>query len=606
MSADELNSEALTIKLNGHASYRAHYGSSVSYLIFYSFEWEEYARTGDIESVVQEHNLSPSVYSSAKNVLNRALLMLIKKTTTDAAHEFVIKFCKDAPAFLNAERLLDALFAKYSVVTVHSDAGYYFKIPTLIKASSVKEKLQWVNDLADLVFSLPKYSAVISEEVPVETLGTTGITELKEELDEVRENFAAHMLLALCPDVNTNVLNFVGRQRTITTSEVMEHVERNTSLTPINTTSSFPTVATATETAMLDSKPRTKRFNSRKPRTCYVCGQKHILSQRPTLKGLVPNAPVFNSNGNKSKNEAWFGYQDHTSDSTVHGSSELSCVATESPLSKENWVFDSGCTTHVCCDRSMFSTFMPTESSTVSGIAGNAPILGYNRVELENITLMDVAYIPSMTFNLISIRRASVNTNLRFIFAHDCLSVVHPSGKVKQVGTVKNGLYVLDRPDMWHQGELSYAGSEVSFNTCNTVYDPLLPQPKNSLSTQVKFDESVFPLEGSYQTIDSHEFATSTLKGVSRYPDAGATMSVPSKAIPYSADISVSGPDEPASGHVGFPESFDFSPVSSSSSTSSNRSTFQDVPTSPPPTRSFSSLLQDDNMEDDTRENDDL
>ena len=201
-------------------------------MIFYSFEWEEYACTGDIESVVQEHNLSPSVYSSAKNVLNHALLMLIKKTTTDAAHEFVIKFCKDAPAFVNAKQLLDALSAKYSVGTVQSDAAYYFKIPTLIKTYSVKEKLQWVNDLADLVFTLPKYSAVISGEVPVETLGPTGIMELKGELDQVRENFVAHMLLALCPDVNTNVLNFVGRQRTITTSEVMEHVERNSSLTP--------------------------------------------------------------------------------------------------------------------------------------------------------------------------------------------------------------------------------------------------------------------------------------------------------------------------------------------------------------------------------------
>ena len=70
-----------------------------------------------------------------------------------------------------------------------------------------------------------------------------------------------------------------------------------------------------------------------------------------------------------------------------NGSSELSCVATETPLSKKDWVFDSGCTTHVCCDRSMFSTFMPAESSTISGIAGNAPILGYGRVELKQITL---------------------------------------------------------------------------------------------------------------------------------------------------------------------------------------------------------------------------
>ena len=122
------------------------------------------------------------------------------------------------------------------------------------------------------------------------------------------------------------------------------------------------------------------------------------------------------------------------------------------------------------------------------------------------------------------------------------------------------------------------------------------------MSTQVKFDESVFPLEGSNQTIDSHELATSTLKGVPRYPATGATMSVPSKAIPYPADVSVSGSDEPASEPAGFQESFDFSPVSFTSSSISNHSIFQDIPSSPPPTESFSSLLQDDNMEVDSTE----
>ena len=171
--------------------------------------------------------------------------------------------------------------------------------------------------------------------------------------------------------------------------------------------------------------------------TCYVCGQKHMLSQCPTLKGLVPNAPVFKSNGNKSKNVAWVGCQNITSDSTVNDSSELSCVATESPLSKEDWIFDSGCTTHVCCDQSVFSSVKPAEGSTISGITGNAPILGYGRVELENITLTDVAYVPSISFNLISIKRASVIANVRFVFDQNSLSVIYPSNKVKQLGTVK-------------------------------------------------------------------------------------------------------------------------------------------------------------------------
>ena len=85
----------------------------------------------------------------------------------------------------------------------------------------------------------------------------------------------------------------------------------------------------------------------------------------------------------------------------------------------------------------MFSTFMPAESSTISGIAGNAPILGYGRVDLGEITLNNVAYIPSMSFNLISIRRASVNANVRLIFDQDSLSVIQPANNAKQIGTVK-------------------------------------------------------------------------------------------------------------------------------------------------------------------------
>ena len=188
--------------------------------------------------------------------------------------------------------------------------------------------------------------------------------------------------------------------------------------------------------------------------TCYVCGQKHMLSQCPTLKRLVPNAPVFKSNDNKSKNTAWIGCQDITSDGTVNNSSDFGCVATESPLPRKDWVYESGCTTHVCCDQSVFSSVKPAEGSTISGIAGNAPILGYSRVELGEITLMDVAYIPSMSFNLISIKRASVIANLHFMFDQNSLSVIYPSNKVKQVGTVKNGLYVLDRSDISHHGDI--------------------------------------------------------------------------------------------------------------------------------------------------------
>ena len=49
MSPDALDSEALTTKLSGHASYKAWHKSLLNHLISYSSEWEEYARTGDID-----------------------------------------------------------------------------------------------------------------------------------------------------------------------------------------------------------------------------------------------------------------------------------------------------------------------------------------------------------------------------------------------------------------------------------------------------------------------------------------------------------------------------------------------------------------------------
>ena len=83
-------------------------------------------------------------------------------------------------------------------------------------------------------------------------------------------------------------------------------------------------------------------------------------------------------------------------------------------------------------------------------------------------------------------------------------------------------------------------------------------------------------------------------------------MSVPSKAIPYPADVNVSGPAKQVFGPAEFQEWFDFSPVPSTSTTSSIHSSFQDLPSSPPVSESSSSHLQDDNMDVDNSESDDL
>ena len=73
-------------------------------------------------------------------------------------------------------------------------------------------------------------------------------------------------------------------------------------------------------------------------------------------------------------------------------------------------------------------------------------------------------------------------------------------------------------PETLRDGKLAptaIAGVHVGYDLDHRgyrIYHP--PSGKIFVSVRVKFDESVFPLANFSQTIDSHEFATSTPKGV--------------------------------------------------------------------------------------------
>lgn len=54
------------------------------------------------------------------------------------------------------------------------------------------------------------------------------------------------------------------------------------------------------------------------------------------------------------------------------------------------------------------------------------------------------------------------------------------------------------------------------------------------ISTQVIFEESVFPLEGSDAVDICHSFATSAIGGIPKYPASGSTIGAPRKTtVPF-------------------------------------------------------------------------
>ena len=73
------------------------------------------------------------------------------------------------------------------------------------------------------------------------------------------------------------------------------------------------------------------------------------------------------------------------------------------------WWVDSGATTHVCREQSLFKTFVPLDGGRVlqMGDESTAPILGQGQVELEftsgkTLVLNNVLYVPRIRKNLVS------------------------------------------------------------------------------------------------------------------------------------------------------------------------------------------------------------
>ena len=251
------------------------------------------------------------------------------------------------------------------------------------------------------------------------------------------------------------------------------------------------------------TKRKSHRTHNKPSRSCGVCGQNHLLSECPVLKEFVPNAPVFNNRKGR-KQTAWNGVEETTdsrlsrpsnydtstyfdaevptvkeagasSDPPVapvtkehtSNSHEYSFILTSTAFKRDDWVFDSKCTTHMCCDRSKFVTFEPSSNTTITGAAGEVPVLCHGKVKIGNISFSHVAYVPSMRFNLISIKRVSSVSNCLFVFDNSSVHALFKSGEVKRFGSTKNGLYVLDLPSTLKEPgkELSSASSKLTIGS---------------------------------------------------------------------------------------------------------------------------------------------
>jgi len=128
--------------------------------------------------------------------------------------------------------------------------------------------------------------------------------------------------------------------------------------------------------------------------------------------------------------------------------SVFSCTPTNS---LSNWIIDSGASIHMCRNKSLFENLKASSSNFVR-IANGAkiPILGYGNVTLklstqpDNFTLKlsNVAYVPNLDINLISVRCLSKEYG-KVTFTDQACTIESQSISV-QIGKVMSFQYILD------------------------------------------------------------------------------------------------------------------------------------------------------------------
>ena len=113
----------------------------------------------------------------------------------------------------------------------------------------------------------------------------------------------------------------------------------------------------------------------------------------------------------------------------------------DSSSTNSNWVIDSGCTFSCCSNRNMFLEFSSIFSTLNLGNGSSIQVLGIGKVELGNGVQIDAKYVPSLKFNLLSIR-ALTSQGLQVVFSEDQTCSIYDSDSLIQTIKIdENNLY---------------------------------------------------------------------------------------------------------------------------------------------------------------------
>ncbi len=180
-----------------------------------------------------------------------------------------------------------------------------------------------------------------------------------------------------------------------------------------------------------------------------VCWGKDINGKRPTKPNFV-NKTKSNDPGNS----AHVVEHKHSSDQIISESDFVCLMAkinsSAFPKRASSWITDSGCTAHICFDRSMFATYEPiTDMSVEMGTKATADVAGRGTVilsmkcgsEFKVRKLEKVLHVPTFEFSLLSVSTLDKRGMMTTFGGGEC--IIHKDGETIATGSLETTLYVI-------------------------------------------------------------------------------------------------------------------------------------------------------------------
>lgn len=262
---------------------------------------------------------------------------------------------------------------------------------------ALPERSGYAESIIYSIFNAPAFEKEFINGLTVEN--KLAFKKYQKNITQRAKNF---LLFGFNPNIQDQCLSFIGSQIHVIGEEVYSRVQEVEGRKEPGFNSAMAGYPKTNKSKSKNQKDWKKKHTNQDNCDIYG-GAYHRLTDCPKLKGICPEAPIFQ----KKKHPGMVA--EHAIMPAENDPRDLGVCATyvpDSDITKYEWILDSGCTVHVTHYRHVFTSFKPSNKSSLKGVDGEINIYGYGDVKIGRVTLSYVAYASDLPYNLLSVQKA--------------------------------------------------------------------------------------------------------------------------------------------------------------------------------------------------------